>query len=186
MATDLEKWNFLKEVPARDAEQIELRAVADNLWAVACLSPAKEWAYVELAQCVAKDLVRFVSDTERVGREQIDGYTDPYVSPLEPLTRGCDDCDAKARLFVALCLAKGIRAEMVPRPSVAAVKNGADLTHVSARVCVSVPLWDRKSKTITQGERKWLLVETILARAKVGEVAEHVPHERDTGNWLYS
>lgn len=186
MATDLEKWRFLRDVPERDARAPEVQALAANLWAVASLSPAPEWAYVELAHCVARDLIVYVTDTARIGREQIDGFTDPYVSPLEPLTRGVDDCDAKARLFVALCLARGIRAEMVPRPSVVAVTNGADLTHVAARVWVATPAWDNKAKQLQQGNKRWLPVETILARAKAGEPAEHVPREKDTANWLYS
>lgn len=180
------KWCFLRDAPAKDAQAQELREVAENLWKVAVLSPCPRWAFVELAHAVARDLIRYVTDTERVGREQIDGLTDPYISPLEPLTRGCDDCDAKARLFVALCLAKGIAAEIVPLPSEQAVANGANLQHVAAKVFVGLPFWDRESKQIREGAKQWAAVETILARAKAGETAKRIPVEKDTGNWLYS
>lgn len=183
---DWSKWVFLRDVPAKDATAQELREVAENLWKVAVLSPCPRWAYVELAHCVARDLIRYVTDTERVGREQIDGFTDPYISPLEPFTRGCDDCDAKARIFVALCLAKGIAAEVVPTPNEQAVAGGATLTHVSARVFVAVPYYDKEQHAIREGAKQWLAVETILSRAKAGETAIRIPVEKDTGNWLYS
>lgn len=185
--SDWEKWLFLKAVPARDAEQPEVQALAQSLYTVASLSPVPRWAFVELALCVARDLVRYVLDTRRVGREQIDGWRpDGYRSPLAPIERGADDCDAKARLFVALCLARRIPAEMVPRPSETMVRAGARLQHVSARVFVAAPQWDRKVGQLVEGGEKWREVETILARAKVGESAERVPAELDTGNWLYS
>jgi transglutaminase-like putative cysteine protease len=184
--TEWDKWVFLRDVPAKDAQAQELREVAEDLWKVAVLSPNPRWAFVELAHCVARDLIRYVTDTDRVGSEQIDGLTDPYISPLEPFTRGCDDCDAKARLFVALCLAKGIAAEMVPLPSEQAVANGAALQHVSARVFVAPPFWDRETREIREGAKQWLEVETILARAKAGETAGRIPVEKATGNWLYS
>ena len=184
--TPWEKWVFLRDIPARDAQSPELRQVAAHLWAVACLSPNPRWAFVELAQATARDLIRYVLDTDRVGREQVDGFTDPYISPLEPIVRGADDCDAKARLFVALCLAQGIAAEMVPLPSEQAIAAGSNLQHVSGRVFVSVPYWDRETREIKEGAKQWLSVETILARAKAGETATRVPVEKDTGNWLYS
>jgi transglutaminase-like putative cysteine protease len=184
--SDWEKFQFLRDVPRKDADRPELKALADGLWAVACISPFPRWAYVELAQCVARDLIRYETDAERVGREQIDGWTDPYVSPLAPLERGVDDCDAKARLFVALCLARGIAAEIDPRPSPKEIQRGAKFAHAAAKVYVGLPIYDRTTKTLTQGPTQWVPVETILARAKVAERAEHVPGEKDTGNWLYS
>jgi transglutaminase-like putative cysteine protease len=184
--TEWSKWVYLRDVPAKDALADEVQAVAANLWAVAVMSPNPRWAYAELAHCVARDLIRYATDTDRAGREQIDGLTDPYRSPLEPLARGADDCDAKARLFVALCLAKGIAAEMVPLPSERAVASGSPLQHVSARVFVAPPYFDRDSRTIKEGAKQWLPVETILARAKAGETAGTVPKEMATANWLYS
>lgn len=184
--SDWEKLQFLQSVPHKDAGQPEVQALAANLWAVACASKFPRWAYVELAQCVARDLVRYVTDRERVGREQVDGWTDPYISPLEPLMRGLDDCDAKARLFVALCLARQISAKVMPRPTEMKVKAGAALTHVWAVVYVGLPVYDAETKTLTQGATQWVPIETILARAKVNEQAEQIPKERDTGSWLFS
>lgn len=186
MTSDYRKLQALRHLAAKDAERPEVQALASNLWAVACASRFPRWAFVELAQCVARDLVRYVTDTERVGREQIDGFTDPYVSPLAPLERGVDDCDAKARLFVALCLARRIAAEIVPRPSERWVKEGAPMTHVSARVWVGLPKYEKTTKTLQENAATWHAVETILARAKVAERAEHVPRETDTGSWLFS
>lgn len=184
--TDWEKYQFLRDIVRKDAEQPEVQAIAENLWKVACVSPCQRWAYVELAQCVARDLIRYETDQNRVGREQIDGWTDPYVSPLAPLERGVDDCDAKARLFVALCLARGIAAEIAPRPTPERIKAGEKFAHAAAKVYVGLPIYDRTTKTLTQGPPRWVPIETILARAKVGEQAERVPGERDTGSWLYS
>lgn len=184
--TAYDKWLFLRDAPAKDATRPEVQALAENLWAVASMARFPRWAYVELAQAVARDLIRYVPDTTRVGREQIDGFTDPYISPLAPLERGTDDCDAKARLFVTLCLARKIAAEMVPTPSVQEVAAGKELRHVSARVFIALPAYDRNSNDLTEDAPRWVPVETILARAKVAEPANNVPVERDTGNWLYS
>lgn len=184
--TAWEKWEFLRDIPAKDAQAPEVQALAANLWAVACASKCPRWAYVELAHAVARDLIRYVPDTARVGREQIDGFTDPPVSPLAPLERGTDDCDAKARLFVTLCLARQIAAEMVPLPGVAQLRAGKALQHVSARVFVALPAYDREKKELTEDAPRWVPIETILARAKTAEPANHVPVEKDTGNWLYS
>jgi transglutaminase-like putative cysteine protease len=167
--SDGEKWDFLRSVPERDAQSPELLAIAMPLLQVAGASPWPRWAFVQLALCVARDLIPYMSDVDRVGREQIDGYTDPQGSTIEPLTRGADDCDAKARIFVALCLSVRIPAEMVPR------WDRGRLHHVSARVLCETPL--------SKGRVQWLPVETILDRARLGDVAEGVPVEIDTGHW---
>lgn len=165
------KWEFLRGAPARDAQTPELRSVATNLFKVASISPWKEWAYAQLAFAVANDLIVYLSDVTRVGREQIDGFTDPQGSTLASLERGTDDCDAKARLFVALCLAAGLRAEMVP------LWNQENLQHVYGRVFLQGPY---------DGAPRWYTAETILARAKLGDERFDVPGEKDTGSWKYS
>ena len=165
------KWEFLRDAPGRDAGTPEIRGVAKNLHAVACASQWPEWAFAQLAFCVANDLIVYLSDVTRVGREQIDGLTDPQGSALASLERGTDDCDAKARIFVALCLAAGLHAEMCP------LWRGDVLGHVFAKVFVQGP-YDR-------GPR-WYNAETILARAKLGDTKEQVPGEKDTGGWRYS
>lgn len=165
------KWEFLRDAPARDALTPELRNVAQHLRAVAFVSPWKSWAFASLAFSVANDLIVYVSDVDRVGREQIDGLTDPQGSTLSSLERGTDDCDAKARIFVALCLAVGISAEMQP------LWRGERLQHVFGRVWVQGP-YDTAPR--------WYNAETILARAKLGDERQAIPTETDTGSWLYS
>lgn len=171
------KWEFLRDVPLRDATSTEtpgneaLRQVAALLADVANLSPWPQWCFSQLAHCLARDCIRYQTDTDRVGREQIDGWPpDPYISPLAPFTRGADDCDAKARIFVALCLCRRMHAEMVAR------QTGTKLSHVYARVFVQGP---------DDTAPHWYFVETILRRARPGEVAEHVPKEIETRKWLF-
>jgi hypothetical protein len=170
------KWEFLRAVPLRDAVSNEtegneaLRQVAAALASVANASPWPQWCFANLALAVARDCVTYQTDNDRIGREQIDGYTDPYVSPLLPFTRGVDDCDAKARLFVALCLCRQLHAEMVPR------QKGSKLAHVYGRIFLQGP---------TDSAPRWYLAETILRRARLGDIAESVPKEIETGKWSF-
>jgi hypothetical protein len=188
MASDLAKWRTLQELPARDAQQEDLRAVADALWAAATVSPVPSWAFVQLAACYARDCILYVTDTERVGREQIDGWPpDPYQCVLASVARGTDDCDAKGRLFVALCLAKGLQAKMMPIPSEQSVANGAPLTHVFGAVYAAHPVISKKHGwALQEGPKSWIPVETILARARPGDTAQAVPPEKTTGHWAYN
>jgi hypothetical protein len=174
--TEQAKWDFLRNVPLRDAMSVEtlgndqLREIATQLASVASLSPWPQWAFANLAHALARDCIVYQTDTDRVGREQIDGYTDPYVSPILPYTRGSDDCDAKARIFVALCLCQRLHAEMVPRA------RGDRLAHVYGRIFLSGP------KDLVP---RWYYAETILRRARLGDIAEAVPKELDTGKWSF-
>jgi hypothetical protein len=172
-----QKWEYLRDVPLRDATSTEtpgnegLRQVAASLAAVANLSPWPQWCFANLAHCVARDCIVYQTDTARVGREQIDGWPpDPYISPLTPFTRGYDDCDAKARMFVGLCVCRALNAEMVKR------KKASRLAHVYAKIFLKGP-----------GDvlPRWYFAETILRRARLGEVAEAVPREIETGKWLF-
>jgi len=165
--TDPEKERFFREVPDRDSNEPAIRYLASSLFDAAKLAcPGHDATRVALAFChlahaVSRDVVAFVTDTARVGHEDFPGKLS------EVLERGKDDCDAKARVFVALCRAAGLYAEIVPHwrddPS------GATLYHVSA-VCV-----------LPDGET--LAVETTLRRARLGEKAITVPKESD-GKWL--
>ena len=171
------KWEFLRDVPLRDATSNEnpgneqLRQIAAALASVASLSPWPQWSFANLALALPRDCIVYQTDNDRVGREQIDGWTpDPYISPLEPYTRGVDDCDAKARMFVALCLCRKMHAEMVPRT------KGTRLAHVYGRVFVQGP---------HDTAPRWYLAETILRRARLGDIAESVPKEIETGKWSF-
>lgn len=171
-APDFEKtkWEFLKNAPFRDAKHPAIVKRARALREATEGSPWPGYAFVCLAHAMAKDAIVYQLDTDRVGREQIDGFTDPQGAPDVPFTRGVDDCDGKARFFVSLCIASGIRAEMVDRWDL----DTGRLAHVYARVYVFAP---------NTTSPAWFSVETILRRARIGDVAEHVPKEPETGKW---
>jgi transglutaminase-like putative cysteine protease len=165
---DEKKWEYLRTVPAVDASKPQMQELAAALDLVARRSPWRDWAYAQLALAVARDCILYELDTDRVGREQIDGFTDPYVRPDLPLVRGIEDCDGKARMFVALCLAGRVRAEMVPG------WRGDRLGHVYARAWLAGP----------KQSPRWWFAETILRRARLGEESPSVPKEVETGKWL--
>lgn len=162
---DRQKWAELQRLPERDATTEEIQALAGQLNQ---LSNGNEWRYCILAQCIARDWIRYESDTKRTGGEDIAGITRPYAAPLEAVDRGADDCDAKARLFAALCLARqrALRANLVPWWDPA----DGSLAHVSAIVWIA---------------NAWHHVETILSRARLGESFHCVPAD-ESGEWRYS
>jgi hypothetical protein len=123
--------------------------------------------FVMLCHCIARDGIRYMSDTAQFGHEDVMGLTRPYTEPLEALERGRDDCDAKGRLCVALLLAGGMRAQMVPWWD----KRNGDLDHVAAEVML---------------DGAWCHLETILSRARLGDEPQDVPPEAKTGKWLYT
>lgn len=159
MTDDRKKWEFLARAPERDARDPELVRIARFLWFAAL---GKPWPFAHLCAALARDGIRYERDVARTGGEDIAGFTRGYRSPLEALRRGVDDCDAKARLFVALCRACRLRARMVP------LWRGDELQHVSAEVFL---------------DGEWQPVELTLARARVGDAPRDVPTEKD-GTWL--
>lgn len=138
-----------------------MRQKAAHLWAAADGVPER---FVKLAAAAARDCIRYETDTARIGGEDIAGFTRPRQpsDPVDAWMRGIDDCDAKARFFCALCLAREIPAEMVDH------WQGEKLKHVYTRVCV---------------DGRWMPVETTLARARVGDIPWDVPKEKN-GQWL--
>lgn len=162
------KWEFLRDAPERDAGTVEIVSLASALGAVASRSRWPRYTFASLALALARDCVTYQLDTDRVGREQIDGLTDPLEKADVVLTRGVDDCDGKARFFVALCKAGNLPAAMVGR------WKGGRLAHVFAQVWLIGPNANRA---------QWWDAETILRRARLGDVAEKVPKEIDTGKW---
>ena len=163
-ADDLQKWQFLAQAPYRDALHPRVKTIAHALKVAA---GGRALCFVRLAHALVRDCISYVRDTQRTGAEDIAGYTrEPGEDDaIEALERGRDDCDAKARLFVALCLAEDVPARVRPR-----WRDGT-LQHVSAEAFV---------------DNRWLPVETTLARARVGEVPEDVPKESNTGRWRRS
>lgn len=166
---DAAKWAFLRDAPTRDAQKDELKQLAFSFHKISARSPWRHWSFAQLALALVRDCIVYRLDSDRVGREQIDGYTDPEGNADASFTRGYDDCDGKARLFVAICLSGGLRAEMVPR------WKGEKLAHVYARVWCAGP----------NETARWWWAETILRRARLGEDSESVPKEPDTGKWLF-
>lgn len=167
---DRDKWLKLEQLPRVDAGQPHVQHLADALWTIALAAPRERrvWAFAHLVHCLTRDCIRYSSDVARTGAEDIAGLTRPYGDPLEALERGNDDCDAKARLFVALCLARRVPAHLVPWWS----PTTGHLAHVSAEVAI---------------DGRWVPVETILARARLGDAHARVPTESESGKgWLYS
>ena len=163
------KWKYLQSVPAIDATKAEIQELAAVLDSIAKRSHWRDWVFAQLALALVRDCILYQLDTDRVGREQIDGLTDPRERADLPFVRGVDDCDGKARMFCALCLAGGVRAEMV-----AGWKDDR-LGHVYARAWLAGP---------HTGPR-WWYAETILRRARLGEQSPKVPKEIETGKWLF-
>lgn len=165
--SDREKWEFLRSAPERDSKNPRIRELAANLGRACQLSTGdkqrRQRRFVELARTVAGAWIRQVIDTDRIGGEDIAGFTTAPTADdaVDALDRGVDDCDAKARLFCALCLAVGIPAQMVPQ------WRDDDLTHVFASVLLA---------------GAWLPVELTLARAVLGEYGTDVPKETN-GKW---
>ncbi len=155
------KWHLLKDMPLRDSKNEHIKHMAALIWELSGQSPGR---FLKLAFSVAKDGIHFESDIKQFGHEDIAGVT-RYPEPndaIDAYIRGHDDCDSKARLFVALCLARGFEARLWP------LWKGNNLTHVAAEV---------------RHQGKWIHAETILARAILGETHEQVPKEPTTGKW---
>jgi transglutaminase-like putative cysteine protease len=165
MNNDQQKWEYLAGIVQQDAQHPEIRRRAGALWQAAGGDPR---IFAQLAAALCRDGIRYIRDTARVGSEDIAGYTrKPKPNDaIDALRRKVDDCDAKARAFVALCLAAGLAARMMPfwRQD----PDGPMLQHVYGAVKL--------------GER-WCPVELTLARARVGDFPTKVPKEV-SGRWL--
>src|SRR4030042_428979 len=152
---ELAKWHFLAEAPERDARDTRVQTIAGALLGAA-LRNAR--VFLCLAHALARDGIRYERDIARVGSEDIAGLTRPVApnDPIDALVRGRDDCDAKARLFVALCLPAGRPARMGGGGR--QTGHGTQmLAHVSAEAFL---------------DRGWLPVELTLARARLGETGD--------------
>jgi len=162
--TDEHKWELLKDMPNIDSKNPKLKEMANLIWE---LSMHRPLIFFKLALAVARDGLVYASDIKQFGHEDIAGVTRPPEpdDAIDAYERGHDDCDAKARLFVALCLARGFEARLWPL-----WKHGV-LKHVAAEV---------------QWRDQWLHAETILSRARLGEMHTDVPKEIKTGKWRMS
>lgn len=160
---DYEKWQLLQEVCISDSKHPRIIHMSKLIWELSLSQPMR---FFKLALAVARDGIEFRSDVKQFGGEDIAGVTRPpeINDAIDAYTRGYDDCDSKARLFVALCLAAGFQARLWPL-----WRHGV-LQHVAAEV--------------KYGNR-WIHAETIVARARLGELHTQVPKELN-GKWLMS
>ncbi len=152
--SDEEKWCYLRDAPELDRAERKVAELAILLWEAARRDVR---AFAELAHAYARDVIRYMTDTEQFGEEDIA----PAGKLGDVIDRGVDDCDAKARLFVALARALRLKANMVPH------WKGPVLAHVSAEIEI---------------DGKMVPVELTLARARLGETPHDVPRDV-TGHW---
>lgn len=103
-----------------------------------------------------------------------------FADAATVLARGYDDCDGKARCFVALVRALdvgGLEARIVP------VFKGQRFRHVQAEVRWPGSEHERAAGTVRHADAAgWIPCELILARAHFGDLPEDVPREPD-GRW---
>jgi transglutaminase-like putative cysteine protease len=160
---DHDKWQLLQEVCISDSKNPKIIKMAKMIWGLSMSDPMR---FFRLALAVARDGIKFESDVKQFGGEDIAGITRPPEpnDAIEAYSRGHDDCDSKARLFVALCLAAGFTARLWP------LWRHGRLQHVAAEV---------------QFQGRWIHAETIVARARLGEMHTQVPKEPN-GKWLMS
>lgn len=161
--SDQEKWKLLQDVCILDSKSPRIIKMSKMIWGLSMSNPLR---FFKLALAVARDGVTYESDIKQFGGEDIAGVTRPPEpnDAIEAYERGYDDCDSKARLFVALCLAAGFNARLWPL-----WKHGV-LQHVAAEV---------------EFQKRWIHAETILARARLGDMHTDVPKESD-GKWKMS
>ncbi len=158
---DQEKWKRLQEQPVLDSKNPKLKRMADLIWELSGQQPIR---FFKLALATARDGIEYESDLKQFGHEDIAGVTRPPRDndATDAYERGKDDCDAKARLFVALCLARGFEARLWP------LWKHEVLQHVAGEVHYN---------------GKWIHAETIVNRAQLGEMHTDVPKEKD-GRWM--
>lgn len=163
MITDQHKWQLLQEACIADSNNPRIIKMSKMIWGLSMSNPIR---FFKLVLAVCRDGIVYESDIKQFGHEDIAGVTRPPEpnDAIEAYDRGSDDCDSKARLFVAICLAAGFRARLWPL-----WKHGA-LKHVAAEV-------DFNGRTYH--------AETILSRARLGEMHTQVPKESD-GKWKMS
>lgn len=151
-------------MPELDSHNPKLKSIAKSLWDASLHRPL---IFIKLAYACAKDCITYESDIKQFGHEDIAGVT-RHPEPndaIDAYLRGSDDCDAKARFFVALCLAAGLEARLWP------LWKSEDLSHVAGEVRLN---------------GHWIHAETILSRARLGEMHTDVPKEPTTGKWKMS
>lgn len=113
-----------------------------------------------------RDGIAYVRDPDR--REQ-------FADSAQVLERGWDDCDGKARLFVAMCIAAGLEAKIFPR-----FDGAGQFVHVQALV-----KWPGSEARPDATGAGWVLAELILAGVELGQGLESAQYN-DAGEVITS
>jgi transglutaminase-like putative cysteine protease len=150
-----ERWEdkaaWLHGAAERDAADPVVRALA---WRFVAAHPDPVGRARAIQRWV-RDAIRYVRDPKKGGRRR-----EQFASSRVILWRGQDDCDGKARLFVALCLAAGLTARIRP------VVQGGEFVHVQGEVLLP---------------GGWTCAELILRGVELGqgiEAAQRDAHGR--------
>ena len=159
------RWAYF---PDREAKAAYMRAAAHH----DALNPevrswAKEFDRLRLEERAAA-ILRFVQECIRYERDPATFDRDGTRHGIELLDsapvglfRGYGDCDLKARLFVALCLASGLVAEIDP------VFRGAyRFPHVRAKVL-------RVTGETSVAPQQWDVADPTIINSTIGHLPDH-------------
>jgi hypothetical protein len=125
-----------------------------------------------------RDNVRYVRDTAKVPFWRPDPAGEEFADSTTILRRGFDDCDGKARLFVALVRAVGIVGAAGDQPIEARIRPvftpapRRDFVHVQADA-----RWPGSEKIDTSQPGGWLLAELILKDCPLGGDPDKMPRD---------
>jgi hypothetical protein len=144
--------------PDREAKAAYMQAAAeDDQWDPAVVAWARQFTSLPLAER-ARAILRFVQRCIRYERDPATHDAEGVRHGIELLdgsavgfNRAYGDCDLKARMLVALCLASGCQARIDP---VFTGENG--FPHVRAVVWVDGRGWQVADPTIVNSEIGWL------------------------------
>lgn len=124
---------------------------------------------------LAHDLHTFVRDRIHYVR---DGVDEEFADAATVLARGWDDCDGKARTFVAMVRAvgapDGLRARIRPVFNAHPVDPKGEFVHVQAEVS-----WPGSTKSPLADGHGWLLSELILKDCPLGADPNDLPRGPD-------
>jgi transglutaminase-like putative cysteine protease len=117
-------------------------------------------------EAMVRDIFHFVRDVIHYVH---DPTFEEFADTATILTRGFDDCDGKARTFVALCRAIGIEARIRP------VFNAAgDFVHVQAEA-----RWRGSEHVKNAQPGGWILAETTIKGCELGQDPATAPRGTD-------
>jgi transglutaminase-like putative cysteine protease len=155
----IQKYGRIRELANQDAID---PAVVTQASALARPHRPDDW------KGIATEVHRWVRDGIRFQRDP--AKREEFAPAATILSRRWDDCDGKARLAVALLKSLGIDAEIVPIWSAE-----GNLVHVQYRVRWPGSQSDPKSRN------GWLIGETTVQAAELGEDPKDVPINHETG-----